>query len=162
MTWCKSQPTRFVGVDAGQGLAGESGEHGQSGLDRRAAKALLRPARSLKVADAPSPGDAGLVVDRVSNGQEAIEKVHTTSYELIPMDMRMPVIDGLKATRVILDFPGQATVPILAMTANAFAEARDCCLAAGMSDHIGRSVKPDALYSTLMQWLPKIGSASKS
>ena len=105
--------------------------------------------------------DAGLVVDVVSNGQEAVERVRTTSYALILMDMKMPVMDGVQATRAIRTIPSQMTVPILAMTANAFADDRVRCLAAGMNGHIAKPVEPDVLYSTLMQWLLKTSNPAR-
>jgi signal transduction histidine kinase len=97
--------------------------------------------------------DAGLVVDMVSNGREAVEQVRVGAYGLVLMDMKMPVMDGVEATRMIREMPGRSALPILAMTANAFADDRQRCLAAGMNAHIGKPVEPEVLYSTLLQWL---------
>jgi CheY-like chemotaxis protein len=74
-------------------------------------------------------------------------------YGLILMDVQMPVMNGLDATRVIRRLPGMAKIPILALTANAFAEDRDLCLAAGMDAHIGKPVEPDALCAIVFHWL---------
>jgi PAS domain S-box-containing protein len=107
---------------------------------------------------------AGLLADVVNDGAAAIERVvHGSSYGLILMDMQMPVMGGLEATRAIRLLPGMATIPIVAMTANAFDDDRERCLAAGMSEHIGKPVDPEAFHSTLLHWLEKArvsGSAS--
>ena len=92
--------------------------------------------------------------DIADNGQIAVDRVRDHDYELILMDMHMPVLDGLAATQQIRAMPGREAVPILAMTANAFSESRDACLAAGMNDHIAKPVDPEALYAALMRWLP--------
>ncbi|PKM60485.1 MAG: hypothetical protein CVU99_07685 [Firmicutes bacterium HGW-Firmicutes-4] len=97
------------------------------------------------------------------NGQEAISKVAETKFDLILMDVQMPVMDGLAATALIRALPGWEAVPILAMTANAFEEDRRKCIEAGMNDHLVKPVEPEILYKCLIKWLPvrKNGSDNK-
>ncbi len=95
-----------------------------------------------------------LKVDYALNGQEGIERLNTdTVYDLVLMDIQMPVMDGLKATRLIRDNPRFADLPIIAMTAHAMAEDRAKSLAAGMNDHITKPVNPSQLAAVLQHWL---------
>ena len=101
----------------------------------------------------------GLRVDAVDDGQQAVSLARQNAYDLILMDMQMPVLDGLQATREIRRLPGYAAVPIVAMTGNAFAEDRQACLDAGMNDHLAKPITPEALYEALLRWLPAPAAA---
>ncbi len=98
--------------------------------------------------------DAGIVADLAEHGAEALDMARRYRYDLVLMDMQMPVMDGLAATRALREMPAHAGTPIIAMTANAFEEDRRRCLAAGMNDHLAKPVQAAALLGVLHRWLP--------
>jgi PAS domain S-box-containing protein len=104
--------------------------------------------------------ETGLLIDTAQDGLDALQKMQQNDYPLILMDVQMPRMDGLEATRILREFPQWATVPIVAMTANAFLEDRQRCLEAGMNDHIGKPIDPRELYTTLLRWLPGTSAPS--
>ncbi len=126
-----------------------------------ALRAHFGQARILLVEDEPVNQEAsreiiesaGLSVDVAEDGRIAVDKARANAYDLILMDVQMPGMNGIEATQAIRALPGHARTPIIAMTANAFAEDRAACLAAGMNDHLGKPVRPAALYATLLRWL---------
>ncbi len=107
----------------------------------------------------------GLSADAVGNGKEAIEAIKTIPYDIILMDVQMPVMDGFEATKIIRTLPPElytdatkrplASLPIIAMTAHAMQGDREKCLAAGMNDYITKPITPEALATVLKKWLPK-------
>ena len=99
--------------------------------------------------------EVGLLVDEAEDGHAALEMALRGGYDLILMDMQMPRIDGLEATRRIRGTPEGATLPIVAMTANAFAEDKVRCLAAGMNDFVTKPVDPAMLYRTILAQLQR-------
>jgi CheY-like chemotaxis protein len=97
--------------------------------------------------------DAGFVVDLAEDGLEALDKAKSSRYALILMDMQMPKMNGIDASKAIRHESLNMRTPIIAMTANAFDEDKKSCLDAGMDDHIGKPVNPDRLFATLLRWL---------
>jgi two-component system, sensor histidine kinase and response regulator len=107
--------------------------------------------------------DAHLSIDEAENGAIAVQRLSKCDYDLVLMDMQMPVMDGITATKAIRSNPRFAALPILAMTANAMDRDRETCLAAGMNDHLAKPIDPDKLYAALLHWIrPRAASASAS
>lgn len=97
--------------------------------------------------------EVGLIIDQAENGREALAMVEADSYDLVLMDMQMPEMDGLEATRAIRHRPDGEHLPIIALTANAFADDKVRCYAAGMNDFVSKPIDPEALYITLLKHL---------
>jgi len=97
--------------------------------------------------------DAGLSVDQAEDGAEAITMAQETVYAAILMDMQMPNVNGLEATRQLREMPGYRETPIIAVTANAFAEDKARCFEAGMNDFLTKPFQPDTLFATMLKCL---------
>ncbi len=108
---------------------------------------------------------AGFVVDVAENGAVALDRVSRQNgdagYAIVLMDMQMPVMDGVTATREIRKLPEGARLPIVAMTANAMASDRDRCLEAGMNDHVAKPIDPNQLWLTLRRWIKPMRDATR-
>jgi CheY-like chemotaxis protein len=96
--------------------------------------------------------DGGVVVDIAENGAIAVAKVKSGAYDLVLMDMQMPVMDGITATEEIRKLG--LNLPIIAMTANAMEADKVKCLEAGMNDHLAKPIDPDDLFAALLKWRP--------
>lgn len=102
----------------------------------------------------------GLDVCLVGDGQAAIDICASQTFDAILMDVQMPVMDGITATRKLRELSLTQSVPIIAMTANAFAEDRAACLEAGMNDYLGKPLNPDLLADVLARYLPSAAAAA--
>ncbi len=131
-----------------------------------AARALLEPYQGAKVLLAEDNAvnqevavamlsSAGLCVDVAEDGEQALAMAASQEYALILMDVQMPKLDGVDATKAIRETSWGREIPILAMTANAFADERQRCLDAGMNDHVAKPVVAEQLFATLRRWLDK-------
>ena len=96
---------------------------------------------------------AGVAVDIAVNGEEAVEKIKKYNYDVVLMDVQMPVLDGYEATKIIRNDSKFNSLPIIAMTANAMLTDIEICREAGMDDHIAKPIDPDKLYATLEKWI---------
>jgi two-component system sensor histidine kinase/response regulator len=103
--------------------------------------------------------DAGLVVDVASDGAQAVQMAQAKRYDIILMDMQMPVMDGLSATREIRRLMPEPRIPIVAMTANVMQEDRQRCIDAGMDGFVAKPIEPDELLAVLTVWIREGDSA---
>lgn len=95
----------------------------------------------------------GAVVSIASNGQEALDKLSKENFDCVLMDVQMPVLDGLKATKMIRANPQWSKISIIALTANADPDYKDSCLSAGMNDFLVKPIDPEQLVIIISKWL---------
>ena len=98
----------------------------------------------------------GIAVDEAADGAQAVEMAGRGHYDLILMDVHMPVLDGIEAARRIRRLDACRETPIIALTADAFESERQRCLEAGMSDHLAKPLQAARLYTALAQWLARV------
>ena len=103
--------------------------------------------------------DVGLVVEVANNGQIALERVQESAYDLVFMDMQMPVMDGVTATREMRKLQRLAHLPIVAMTANAMERDRQMCMDAGMNDFLVKPIDQEDMLGILLRWILPPGAA---
>ncbi len=163
-----------VALDVGSGsadmAAGKDGNELQaSELSPEQVKRRLKGARVLLVEDNPLNQEVasellsqmGVVVEIANNGAEALQKLEAAAFDLVLMDMQMPVMDGLTATRKIRQHDRLKQLPVLAMTASALPSDRSQCLQAGMNDFLAKPIEPETLWRELSRWI-KPGQRSKA
>ena len=97
--------------------------------------------------------EVGCEVEIAGNGLIAVHKVQQAEYDIVLMDMQMPVLDGVGATEQIRQLPKLRDTPIIAMTANVMSQDRERCIAAGMNDFVGKPIDPQELWTTLRKWV---------
>ena len=103
---------------------------------------------------------AKIEVELAENGRVALEKLRVNEYALVLMDMQMPVMDGIQATKELRQMPGLANLPVVSMTANVQAVYRQQCTDAGMNDFIVKPIEPDVLWKVLLKWIPPLRAAA--
>ncbi|MET0987173.1 MAG: ATP-binding protein, partial [Steroidobacteraceae bacterium] len=143
-----------------RGKAGASSGRLDAAVDRHSAVAALRGMRALVVEDNKINQQiarellvrVGMVVTVADNGLQCLELLERQSFDAVLMDVQMPVLDGLEATRAIRERLKLTALPIIAMTANAMEGDRQRCLAAGMNDYLPKPIEPEALLSALAKW----------
>ena len=140
------------------------------GFSKEQAKELLWGKRLLLVEDNEINSQVasellehvGVQVSVADNGEKAVLMATRGAFDGILMDLHMPVMDGLAATRKIRKETAPSDIPILAMTASVMAGDRERCLEAGMNDHIAKPIQPTNLYETLIRWIGPEASSNQS
>ncbi|KJU83402.1 multi-sensor hybrid histidine kinase [Candidatus Magnetobacterium bavaricum] len=97
--------------------------------------------------------DSKVTTDVAENGEIALHMLHASCYDIVLMDMQMPVMDGITATGEIRKFKEYDNLPIIAMTAHAIGGVRDECIEAGMNDYVSKPIDPEQLYKVLLKWI---------
>ena len=149
-------------LELAPGGTAAAGQAGDGEMMVPAAMARLRGARVLLVEDNDMNQmiacellrEAGVQVDVVENGQVALERLAEFPYDIVLMDMQMPVLDGIAATLAIRRDPAHDELPIVAMTANVLPVDRARCAEAGMNDFLAKPIDPPALWDALLKWVP--------
>jgi CheY-like chemotaxis protein len=108
--------------------------------------------------------DTGMILDGACNGEEAVSMFQKNKYDLVLMDLHMPVMDGYTATKKIRASaqPWAKSVPIISISADTGAERISKCLEAGMNEHLPKPVEVEALFGTISKWMPKTGAERKT
>ena len=154
--------TARLGVPAGAALLDQLGD-AAAGLLAQGDSPTLRAARILLVEDNTFNQqiaqelleESGATVYLANNGVEALQILEQAGFDCVLMDLQMPQMDGLEATRRIRATPRLAALPVLAMTATATTEMRMRCLDAGMNDFISKPIRPALMCQTIAAWLPR-------
>ena len=155
--WFTARLSPAVGVESDE-TKPEAVDNAEERLSRSYANARLLAVEDMALNReilADMLEDAGLKADFAENGEVAVTMAAATRYDVILMDMQMPIMDGLSATKIIRTFPGYDRTPIVALTANAFSDDRQACLDAGMNDLLSKPFMPEELYQTLLGMLER-------
>jgi signal transduction histidine kinase/ActR/RegA family two-component response regulator len=155
--WFTAQVERAQPDSAATGVGGEDGQ-----TIVPAALARVHGGRVLLVEDNDMNQliaceilrEAGVHVDVADNGQIALDRIARNPYDIVLMDLQMPVLDGLAASAAIRRDPAHADLPIIALTANVLPADRARCVEAGMNDFLAKPIDPHALWDVLLKWVP--------
>ena len=150
---------RMLGSETdGRGMRSGAGYDAAALASIRGARVLLAEDNALNQMVATELlVDAGLWVDVADNGQKAVEMAEATHYDVVLMDMQMPILDGVEATLLLRRNGSLDRVPVIAMTANVMQDDRERCRAAGMNDFVAKPIEPDDLFRALLRWVTPRG-----